>query len=214
MAWVAFDRAIKSAELHKLEGPVAHWRSVRKRIHDDVCEHGFDAELGHFVQSYGGKELDASLLLLPALGFLPPEDKRVRATIEAIERELTVDGLVLRYDSGKTDDGLPEGEGLFLACSFWLADALLMIGRGDEARRLFERLLTLRNDLGLLSEEYEPRTRQLVGNFPQAFSHLALVNTASNLSHYDKPAEQRSEHPVSDKDGHARDGVLARAFAP
>ncbi len=199
MAWVAFDRAIKSAELHKLEGPVAHWRSVRKRIHDDVCEHGFNAELGHFVQSYGGKELDASLLLLPALGFLPPEDKRVHSTIEAIERELTVDGLVLRYDSGKTDDGLPKGEGLFLACSFWLADALLMIGRSDDARRLFERLLTLRNDLGLLSEEYEPRTRQLAGNFPQAFSHLALVNTASNLSHYDKPAEQRSEHPVTEE---------------
>jgi len=199
MAWVAFDRAIKSAEAHNLEGPVAHWRMLRKRIHDDVCERGFDAERGHFVQTYGGKQLDASLLLLPALGFLPPEDKRVRSTIEAVERELTVDGLVSRYDSGKTDDGLPAGEGLFLACSFWLADALLMIGRGDDARRLFERLLTLRNDLGLLSEEYEPRTRQLVGNFPQAFSHLALVNSASNLSYYNKPAEQRSDHAVTDK---------------
>jgi GH15 family glucan-1,4-alpha-glucosidase len=199
MAWVAFDRAIKSAEAHKLPGPVAHWRAVRHRIHDDVCTRGYDAARGSFVQSYGSKELDASLLLLPALGFLPPEDARVRGTIEAIERELTVDGLVKRYDTGKTDDGLPEGEGLFLACSFWLADALLMIGRVDDARRLFERLLALRNDLGLLSEEYEPRTGHLVGNFPQAFSHLALVNTASNLSHDRKPAEQRSEHPVAGK---------------
>ncbi len=196
MAWVAFDRAIKSAEAHNLPGPVAHWRSLRQCIHDDVCAHGIDNERGIFVQSYGSKELDASLLLLPALGFLPPEDKRIRATIEAIEHELTIDGLVQRYDPHKTDDGMPEGEGLFLACSFWLADALLMIGRGDDARRLFERLLTLRNELGLLSEEYEPRTRHLAGNFPQAFSHLALVNTASNLSHDRKPAEQRSDHPV------------------
>jgi GH15 family glucan-1,4-alpha-glucosidase len=199
MAWVAFDRAIKSAEGHDLPGPVAHWRSIRQHIHDDVCAKGFDAKRGSFVQHYGSKQLDASLLLLPALGFLPPEDARIHATIEAIERELTVDGLVQRYISGQTDDGLPEGEGLFLACSFWLADALLMIGRGDDARRLFERLLTLRNDVGLLSEEYEPRTGQLVGNFPQAFSHLALVNTASNLSHYDKPAEQRSEHSVKEE---------------
>jgi GH15 family glucan-1,4-alpha-glucosidase len=196
MAWVAFDRAIKSAELHKLPGPVAHWRTIRKRIHDDVCARGYDAERGGFVQCYGSQELDASLLLLPAVGFLPPEDARVRATIEAIERELTVDGLVRRYNTQKTSDGLPPGEGLFLACSFWLADALLMIGRADDARALFERLLSLRNDLGLLSEEYDPDGGHLVGNFPQAFSHLALVNTASNLSHYRKPAEQRSDHAV------------------
>jgi GH15 family glucan-1,4-alpha-glucosidase len=196
MAWVAFDRAIKSAEVHRLPGPVAHWRTIRKHIHADVCARGYDSGRGSFVQFYGSKELDASLLLLPAVGFLPPEDARVCSTIEAIERELTVDGLVRRYNTEKTGDGLPPGEGLFLACSFWLADALLMIGRADDARRLFERLLSLRNDLGLLSEEYDPDGGHLVGNFPQAFSHLALVNTASNLSHYRKPAEQRSDHSV------------------
>jgi GH15 family glucan-1,4-alpha-glucosidase len=151
------------------------------------------------VQSYGSKELDASLLLLPAIGFLPPDDPRIIGTVQAIERGLMHDGLVLRYDTGKTDDGLPPGEGVFLACSFWLADAYLMLGRADDAKRLFERLLSLRNDLGLLSEQYDPRSRRLVGNFPQAFSHLALVNTASNLSHYKKPAEQRSDSVVPDK---------------
>jgi GH15 family glucan-1,4-alpha-glucosidase len=197
MAWVAFDRAIKSAENHHLPGSLAHWRSIRHRIHADVCAHGYDAARGSFVQSYGSKRLDASLLLLPAIGFLPPDDPRIRGTVETIERELTVDGLVRRYDTGQGSDGLPPGEGVFLACSFWLADALLMIGRIDDARRLFERLLTLRNDLGLLSEEYDPRAGRLTGNFPQGFSHLALVNTASNLSHDRKPAEQRSEHRVS-----------------
>jgi GH15 family glucan-1,4-alpha-glucosidase len=198
MAWLAFDRSIKSAEAYKLPGPIGHWREIRERIHNDVCEHGFDAELCSFVQSYRSKELDASLLLLPAIGFLPPEDPRVIGTVQAIERGLMHDGLVLRYDTGKTDDGLPPGEGMFLACSFWLADAYLMLGRTDDAVRLFERLLTLRNDLGLLSEQYDPRSRRLVGNFPQAFSHLALVNTASNLSHYKKPAEQRSGSVVPD----------------
>jgi GH15 family glucan-1,4-alpha-glucosidase len=196
MAWVAFDRAIKSAESFKLPGPVDRWRSIRDQIHSDVCERGFDNELVSFVRAYGSKELDASLLLLPALGFLPPEDPRVRATVEAIERELLVDGLVLRYDTVKSDDGLSAGEGVFLACSFWLVDAYLMLGRGEDALQLFERLLALRNDVGLLSEEYEPRTGRLVGNFPQAFSHLALVNSASNLAHYRKPAEQRSERSV------------------
>ena len=196
MAWVAFDRAIKSAESFKLPGPVDHWRSLRDHIHNDVCERGFDNEVVSFVRAYGSKELDASLLLLPALGFLPPDDPRVRATVEAIERELLVDGLVLRYDTDKSDDGLPAGEGVFLACSFWLVDAYLMLGRRDDAVRLFERLLSLRNDVGLLSEEYEPRSRRLVGNFPQAFSHLALVNSASNLAHYKKPAEQRSQRTV------------------
>jgi len=198
MAWVAFDRAVKSAESFNLPGPVDHWRKLRDHIHNDVCERGFDNEVVSFVRSYGSKELDASLLLLPALGFLPPEDPRIRATVEAIERELVVDGLVLRYDTEKSDDGLPAGEGVFLACSFWLADAYLMLGRRDDAVRLFERLLALRNDVGLLSEEYEPRSRRLVGNFPQAFSHLALVNSASNLAHYKKPAEQRSQRRVED----------------
>jgi GH15 family glucan-1,4-alpha-glucosidase len=199
MAWVAFDRSIKSAERFNLDGPVDRWRKVCKEIHADVCRYGVDQERGIFVRAYGSRHLDASLLLLPAVGFLPPSDPRIRATVEAIERDLTVDGLVRRYDTVKSEDGLPPGEGLFLACSFWLVDAYLLIGRADDARRLFDRLLALRNDVGLLSEEYEPRTGRLVGNFPQAFSHLALVNTASNLSHYKKPAEQRSEARVDDK---------------
>ncbi len=197
MAWVAFDRAIKSAEAFKLPGPVDHWRRLREQIHTDVCERGFDNEIVTFVRAYGSKELDASLLLLPAVGFLPAADPRIRATVEAIERGLLVDGLVLRYDTMKSEDGLPAGEGVFLACSFWLVDAYLMLGRHDDAVRLFERLLALRNDVGLLSEEYEPRTRRLVGNFPQAFSHLAVVNSASNLAHYRKPAEQRSQRSVA-----------------
>jgi len=199
MAWLAFDRAIKSAETYKLSGPVDRWRGIRGQIHKDVCDHGFDAKRDSFMRAYGSNHLDASLLLLPAIGFLPPEDARVRGTVAAIERELVVNGLVQRYNTAVAADGLPAGEGVFLACSFWLADAYLMLGRHDEARVLFERLLTLRNDLGLLSEQYEPRSRRLVGNFPQAFSHLALVNTASNLSHHMKPAEQRSEHTVIDK---------------
>jgi GH15 family glucan-1,4-alpha-glucosidase len=199
MAWLAFDRAIRSAEAFDLKAPLERWRSIRAEIHADVCAHGFDAGLGSFVRAYGSKELDASLLLLPAIGFLPPQDARICATVAAIERRLLVNGLVLRYDSATVSDGLPAGEGVFLACSFWLADAYLMLGRHDDAVRLFNHLLSLRNDLGLLSEEYEPRTGRLVGNFPQAFSHLALVNTASNLAHYKKPAEQRSEMRVVDK---------------
>jgi GH15 family glucan-1,4-alpha-glucosidase len=199
MAWLAFDRAIKSAETYNLPGPLERWREIRERIHNDVCKHGFDDEVGSFVQSYGSKELDASALLLPAIGFLPPQDPRIIGTVEAIERGLIRDGLVRRYDTAKSDDGLPAGEGMFLACSFWLVDAYLMLGRRDDAVRLFDRLLALRNDLGLLSEEYEPRSGRLVGNFPQAFSHLALVNSASNLSHYKKPAEQRSEARVIGK---------------
>jgi GH15 family glucan-1,4-alpha-glucosidase len=196
MAWVAFDRAIKSAETWELPAPLEHWRALRDRIHADVCAHGYDSELGSFVRAYGTKELDASLLLLPAVGFLPTDDPRIRGTVEAVERALTVDGFVLRYDTRESDDGLRGGEGVFLACSFWLADAYLMCGRRDDAVALFERLLSLRNDVGLLSEEYDPRARRLVGNFPQAFSHLALVNTASNLSHFEKPAEQRAEKPI------------------
>jgi GH15 family glucan-1,4-alpha-glucosidase len=198
MAWLAFDRVVKSAEAFGLPGDLDRWRLTREEIHNDVCTRGFDAELGSFVQAYGTKELDASALLLPAIGFLPPEDARIRGTVAAVERDLVVGGLVRRYDSETSADGLPPGEGVFLACSFWLVDAYLMLGRHDDAVRLFERLLSLRNDLGLLSEEYEPRTRRLVGNFPQAFSHLALVNSASNLAHYKKPAEQRSEARVPD----------------
>jgi GH15 family glucan-1,4-alpha-glucosidase len=200
MAWVAFDRAIKSAEMYKLPGPAAHWRKVRDEIHHDVCMRGFDPEMNSFVRAYGSKELDASLLLLPAIGFLPPDDPRIHGTIAAIESHLVVDGLVLRYDTEQSDDGIEGAEGVFIACSFWLADAYLMTGRRKEAEALFERLLELRNDVGLLSEEYEPGSKRLVGNFPQAFSHLALVNTASNLAHGEKPAEQRAAVKVNGKE--------------
>jgi len=192
MAWVAFDRGIRAIEVFGLDGPVDHWRSVRRAIHEDVCTRGFDPALGSFVQSYDSKELDASLLLLPTVGFLPPTDPRVRGTIEAVERRLFVDGFLLRYDTNASDDGLPAGEGAFLACSFWLADAYVLLNRVDDARRLFERLLGLRNDVGLLAEEYDTHAHRLVGNFPQAFSHIALVNTAHNLARASKPAEQRS----------------------
>ncbi len=192
MAWVALDRGIRTIEEIHVEGPLDRWREVRRRIHDEVCAWGFDKELGSFVQSFGSKELDASLLLLPTTGFLPPTDPRVRGTIEAVERHLFVDGFVLRYNTHTSPDGLPPGEGAFLACTFWLVDALLLIGREDDARRLFERLLGLRNDVGLLSEEYDTKAHRLVGNFPQAFSHIALVNSAHNLARATKPAEQRA----------------------
>jgi GH15 family glucan-1,4-alpha-glucosidase len=179
--------------MYNLPAPLERWRGVRARIHEDVCAHGFDRELNSFARAYGTKEMDASLLLLPALGFLPIDDPRVQGTIAAVERRLLKDGFVARYDQAASDDGLRGTEGVFLACSFWLADAYVMCGRRDEAVRLFEKVVSLCNDVGLLSEEYEPETRRLIGNFPQAFSHLALVNTASNLAHTDKPAEQRSE---------------------
>ena len=201
MAWVAFDRAIKSAEMYDLPGPLAHWRRVRDEIHRDVCTRGFDEQMNSFVRAYGSKELDASLLLLPAIGFLPPDDPRIVATVAAIERDLVADGLVQRYDTVISEDGLPGGEGMFIACSFWLADAYLMLGRRKDAEALFERLLALRNDVGLLSEEYAPVSKRLVGNFPQAFSHLALVNTASNLAHGEKPAEQRADVKVNGHGG-------------
>jgi GH15 family glucan-1,4-alpha-glucosidase len=196
MAWVAFDRAIKSAETFDLEGPLDRWRQLCRKIHDEVCSQGFDAELGSFVRSYGSKSLDASLLLLPSVGFLSPSDPRVRGTVEAIERKLIVDGLVRRYDTTEVKDGLPSDEGVFLACSFWLVDAYVLLGRKDDARRLFERLLTICNDVGLLSEEYDPKTGHLLGNFPQALSHIALVNSAFNLTEAAKPAKQRSESPI------------------
>jgi GH15 family glucan-1,4-alpha-glucosidase len=192
MAWVAFDRAIKSVEHFALEGPVAHWRMLRSRIHADICAHGWNAKRNTFVQSYGSDSLDASLLLLPAVGFLPAEDPRIVGTIAAIERDLLSEGLVLRYNTAQTDDGLPGGEGAFLACSFWLADAYAMSGRMVEAQQLFDRLLALTNDVGLLAEEYDVQRRRLVGNFPQAFSHVALINTVSNLSRASKPITQRA----------------------
>jgi GH15 family glucan-1,4-alpha-glucosidase len=200
MAWVAFDRAIKSAETWQLPAELDRWRAIRDRIHADVCDKGFDRSLGSFTRAYGTKELDASLLLLPAVGFLSHDDPRVTGTIAAVEKHLMSDGFVLRYDTNRSDDGLTGQEGVFLACSFWLVDAYLMSGRRDEAVALFERLLSLRNDVGLLSEEYDPRSKRLVGNFPQAFSHLALVNTASNLSHFEKPAEQRAEELLPNRE--------------
>jgi GH15 family glucan-1,4-alpha-glucosidase len=192
MAWVAFDRGIKSAEAFELDGPLERWRKIRAAIHEQVCQKSFHRDLGAFVQAYGSDELDASALLMPAVGFLPPEDPRLTGTIAAIERRLLRDGFVLRYDSGTADDGLPPGEGAFLACSFWLADAYVMLGRRDDARRLFERLMALRNDLGLLSEQYDPHATRLVGNFLQVFSHISLVKTANNITRAQKPCEQRS----------------------
>jgi GH15 family glucan-1,4-alpha-glucosidase len=191
MAWVAFDRMIRGFEHFKADGPLERWRRVRDEIHKDVCDKGFDAKLGSFVQAYGSKALDASLLLLPLVGFLPPEDPRIRGTVAAIERRLLADGFVLRYDSGEVADGLPPGEGAFLPCSFWLADNYVLQGRLVEARELFERLLSVRNDVGLLAEEYDPRLGCQLGNFPQAFSHVALVNTAFNLTRAEGPAERR-----------------------
>jgi GH15 family glucan-1,4-alpha-glucosidase len=191
MAWVAVDRTIRSAEEFGLQGPLDHWRALRAEMHRDVCSHGFDAELGCFVQSYGSKNLDASLLLLPLVGFLPADDPRIIGTVQAIGRHLEHDGLILRYRSHETDDGLPAGEGAFLACSFWYVDNLILQDRREEARAMFERLLTLRNDVGLLAEEYDPSERRQLGNFPQAFSHLALIGSALNLARDAQPAAQR-----------------------
>ena len=193
MAWVAFDRAVRMVEGFGVAGPVERWRELRERIHRHVCENGFDRKRNAFVQSYGSRELDASLLLIPITGFLPPQDPRVKSTTEAIQRELTVDGLVMRDRAAPSVDGLPPGEGVFLACSFWLADNLCMQGRWDEANQLFERLVGLSNDVGLLAEEYDPVARRQLGNFPQAFSHVGLVSTAMNLGERDKPAEQRAD---------------------
>ncbi|HEX8942313.1 MAG TPA: glycoside hydrolase family 15 protein [Gemmatimonadaceae bacterium] len=198
MAWVAIDRAVKSAEQFNLDGPLDHWRELRDHIHADICAKAYDPELNAFVQAYGSKLVDASVLLIPLVGFLPVSDPRVRGTVAAIEQRLVVDGFVLRYDSAATDDGLPEGEGAFLACSFWLADNYLLLGRQDDALRVFERLLDLRNDVGLLSEEYDPALKRQVGNFPQAFSHIALLSTAFNLGHAQRqnaprPVEQRGK---------------------
>jgi GH15 family glucan-1,4-alpha-glucosidase len=204
MAWYAVDSVLRDLERFGLEGPVDRWKALRSEIHAEICEKGYDAERGVFTQYYGSKELDASVLMIPLVRFLPPEDERVRSTAETIERELTHDGFVLRYDSTASDhvDGLTGREGAFLACSFWLADNLQLIGRHDDAAALFERLISLRNDVGLLSEEYDPVAGRLVGNFPQAFSHISLVNSAVNLCHDAAWAEGMShKHRIA---GHQR----------
>ncbi len=198
MAWVAFDRVIKDAERDNLEAPLERWRNVRDAIHAEVCERGFDRQRQSFVQSYESPHLDASLLLIPQVGFLPPDDARVLGTIAAIERELLVDGLVMRYSTETGVDALPAGEGAFLPCSFWLADCYALAGRRAEAEALFERLISLRNDVGLFAEEYDPRAKCMLGNFPQALTHMALVNTARLLSmpeHEAQSASAQGERP-------------------
>jgi GH15 family glucan-1,4-alpha-glucosidase len=191
MAWTAVDRAVKAIEQLGVSGPVERWRALRDRIRAEVCAKGFDPKRGAFTQAYGSRALDASLLMIPLVGFLPAHDPRVVGTVEAIERELLHEGLVRRYATDEVDDGLPGGEGVFLPCTAWLADCLALLGRRDDAKRYFERLLAIRTDLGLLAEEYDPEARRLVGNFPQAFSHVALVNTARNLADAGGPAEER-----------------------
>jgi GH15 family glucan-1,4-alpha-glucosidase len=197
MCWVAFDRAVRSVEEQRLDGPVDRWRELRDEIHAEVCRRGYDPSIASFTQSYESKNLDASLLLIPLVGFLPASDERVQGTVDAIQRTLLRDGFVVRYLTDESSvDGLPPGEGVFLPCSFWLVDCLELLGRHDEAHALFERLLGVANDLGLFSEEYDPAEQRLLGNFPQAFTHLALVNSAFNLGHYHAPLQQRSAPPA------------------
>jgi GH15 family glucan-1,4-alpha-glucosidase len=193
MCWVAFDRATKAADQFGHPGPVVRWRKIRDAIHAEVCANGFDKARNTFTQFYGGDTLDATLLLMPQVGFLPPDDPRIVGTIKAVEAQLIQDGFVMRYSTDAVDDGVAGGEGAFLACSFWLADAYVLSGRHEEAVELFERLLSLRNSLGLLAEEYDTVRKRLVGNFPQAFSHLGLINTAHNLIGRHQPAKQRAE---------------------
>ncbi|WP_158917123.1 glycoside hydrolase family 15 protein [Caulobacter sp. S45] len=200
MAWVAFDRAVRSIEEFGMEGPLERWRRLAQDIHAQVCEEGFDADRNTFVQSYGSTALDASLLLIPMVGFLPPSDPRVVGTLAAIEGDLLRDGLVLRYDTENRTDGLPPGEGSFLACSFWLADNYILQDRYDDAEALFKRLLAMRNDVGLLAEEYDVQAKRQLGNFPQAFSHLALVNTAHNLTAARGPVHLRSSDGANPAD--------------
>jgi len=192
------DRAIKDFERFNLPGPLEHWRALRDRIHTHVCQNGFNSSVGTFVQTYGSTALDASLLLIPLLGFLPAQDRRVVATIEAIERKLVIDGFVMRYDLEKSPDGLRGDEATFLLCSFWLVDCLIMLGRHDDAQHLFDRLLGVRNDLGLLAEEYEATSGRQLGNFPQAFSHIGLVNSAVNLSRSVGTLNQRTDTEPSE----------------
>jgi GH15 family glucan-1,4-alpha-glucosidase len=192
LAWVAADRAVKAVERSGLDGPLARWKALRAEIHDDVCAEGYNAERATFTQYYGADHTDASLLLLPLVGFLPATDERMVGTVRAVERELSRGGLLMRSRERAEDvDGLPEGEGAFIACSFWLADNLVLQGRHDEAEALFHRLLGLRNDVGLLSEEYDPDAGRMLGNFPQAFSHVSLVNTAHNLGRDAAPIAPR-----------------------
>jgi GH15 family glucan-1,4-alpha-glucosidase len=199
MAWVAFDRAVKLSEGFGLKGPIDSWKQLRQEIHDDICQKAFNSKVGAFTQFYGADTLDASVLLMPLVGFLPASDPRVKGTVAAIERGLMADGFVMRYDTQTGKDGLPPGEGAFLACSFWFVDNLVMAGREQEAERIFERLCGLRNDVGLLSEEYDPRAKRLVGNFPQAFSHIALVNSAHNLFLSENALKQRAGHHSGSK---------------
>jgi GH15 family glucan-1,4-alpha-glucosidase len=194
MAWVAFDRALKIVRAHGGEGPVDRWRALKRRIHEEVCAKAYDASKGAFTQSYGSPELDAGLLAIPLVGFLPHDDPRVVGTVAAVERELLHHGFLRRYRTEHEGDSLPEGEGALLLCSFWLADTYSVTGRADEARALFERLLGVANDVGLLAEEYDPVSKRLLGNFPQAYSHVGLVNTAFNLTaHQPTPAAMRTE---------------------
>jgi GH15 family glucan-1,4-alpha-glucosidase len=192
MAWVAADRTVKDIERHGLKGPLEDLRRLRRHIHEDICKHGYNPDRNTFVQHYGGKTLDAALLLLPLVGFLPATDPRIKGTVAAIEKELHQDGFVRRYSTEDNDDGLPGGEGTFLACSFWLADNYALMGRTRDAEQLFTRLLSVRNDVGLLAEQYDPVNKLQLGNFPQAFSHVGLINTALNLSSDRGPARNRS----------------------
>jgi GH15 family glucan-1,4-alpha-glucosidase len=210
MAWVVFDRAIKAVEKHDLKGPVEDWRKVRDEIRADILDKGFDKERNTFKAAYDGNDLDASLLLLAQTGFVDADDPRFAGTVEAIEQELLREGFVIRYSTHRTDDGLRPGEGAFLACSFWLCDAYMSVGRKADATRLFKRLLDIRNDLGLLAEEYEPRDKRHQGNFPQAFSHVGLINTAFNLTRGEKPAEQRADGDRDIPAGEAGDAKRAQ----
>ena len=193
MAWVAFDRMIKTIEQFKTDGLIDRWQNIREEIHREVCQRGFDQKQNSFVQSYDSDELDASLLMLPLVGFLPPGDSRVQGTLAAVQSQLGVDGFVARYRVDSTLGKLPPGQGVFLPCSFWMADNLAVMGRRDEVQQLFERLAGLANDVGLLSEEYDPQAKRFLGNFPQALTHVALVNSAFNLWHPSKPAEHRQK---------------------
>ena len=195
MCWVAVDRAIRGVEQRGLDGPLDKWKATRDAIRSDVLEHGYDADRNSFVQAYGSSRLDAALLLIPSVGFLPGDDPRVVGTIEAVQRELQHDGFVRRYltqDDATSVDGLSGEEATFLVCTFWLADALCLAGRVDEARETYERILALRNDVGLLSEEYDVSARRLIGNIPQAYSHIGVVNTANNLAGAHGPAHRRA----------------------
>jgi GH15 family glucan-1,4-alpha-glucosidase len=191
MAWVALDRAVKGVEHYGLAGPLARWRAIRQQIFEDVCANGYSARRNAFVQHYGSDDLDASLLMLPLVGFLPPSDARVRGTVQAIERELVSDGFVARYKTRPEVDGLPPGEGAFLLCTFWLVDNLVLLGRQADAQRIFDGVLAARNDVGLLSESFDVKERRLVGNYPQAFSHIGLINAAQHLSGWRAPAGER-----------------------